>query len=204
MALRMWVLIVAWALFVWWVVARFRSNRVTAPFVVIWSLVFVFLSWQTWLEYTWQHNEKLYIKAIAPITGPGKDVHCQRILSTFLFAGTEAGHVMYNADGTISRQALLTYRTCHDLGAFMASSKKNPTLGQIAAVHVLTHEAEHLAGIKIEAAAECKAMQDDYGVALRLGASSLVAKGIQLRYAREIYPQMPDDYRSRDCVLPHN
>jgi hypothetical protein len=47
-------------------------------------------------------------------------------------------------------------------------------------------------------------MQDDYDVALRLGAGSGVAKGIQLRYARQIYPLMADDYRSRECVVPRN
>jgi hypothetical protein len=67
------------------------------------------------------------------------------------------------------------------------------------AVHVLTHEAMHLAGLVGEAAAECAAVQRDAHTARLLGAAPADAAALAAAYWHGVYPQMPDSYRSGDC-----
>jgi hypothetical protein len=201
MAIRMWALVAAWAVFLWWVGWRLSRRSVTVSLVVLSLVTFTFLSWQSYLEYNWQHNEALYAKAIEPITGKGKDVHCQRLLATWVFAGAELGHVQYNADGSISPEAWMTYETCHHLGQWMASDKSHPNIDEVMAVHVLSHEAQHLAGVKSEANAECRAMQQDALVARRLGATKVQARELQLEYYTKVYPHMADEYRAAACAI---
>ena len=69
---------------------------------------------------------------------------------------------------------------------------RRPTRDQVEAVHVLTHEAMHLSGRLEEAAAECAAVQRDAHTARLLGAPAAA-------YWRDVYPLMPDGYRSADC-----
>lgn len=64
---------------------------------------------------------------------------------------------------------------------------------------MLAHEAEHLAGRRNEAVAECYGLQDVAGVARRLGAPPGAAYALaRLAYERQ-YPAMPDAYRSEAC-----
>jgi len=202
MAFRMWALIVAWVLFIWFIGWRVVKHGITVSFVIGAFVVFSLLSWQSWLEYTWQHNEVLYAQAIEPITGPGKVVHCQRLIATWAFAGAESAHVAYNANGTPGNEAWLTYNTCRDLGRWMSSDKIEPTLAEVTAVHILTHEAEHLAGIRSEANAECAAMNSDQMVAERLGATPGQARQLQLTYAFRVYPHLSNDYKNPNCPVP--
>ena len=201
MAVRMWALVVAWVVFFWFIAWRASKRAITVTFVALALIIFSLLSWQSYLEYTWQDNEASYAKAIAPVSGKGKVVHCQRLLATWVFAGAELGHVQYNADGSISSEAWLTYETCHHLGMWMASDKANPTLDEVIAVHVLGHEAQHLAGIKSEANAECVAMQKDALIAHRLGATDEQARALQWRYFTQVYPRMPLDYKAAGCTI---
>ena len=69
-----------------------------------------------------------------------------------------------------------------------------PSIEQLEAVHVLTHEAVHTSGVKSESLTECKAVQRDAQMARLLGASDAEAKALAWIYWRTIYPQMPDDY----------
>ncbi len=200
MALRMWVLVVCWALFLWFVGWRIVRG-LSVSFAIGATLAFLLLTWQTYEEYTWQHNEYLYTQAVEPITGPGKTVHCQRVSATWFFAGGELGHVMYNSDGSISPEAWLTYETCHQLGQWMTSDKTKPTLDEVTAVHVLSHEAQHLAGIKNEAIAECRAMMQDSAVAERLGATPAEASALQTTYITKVYPLQSSDYKTQDCPV---
>jgi hypothetical protein len=67
-------------------------------------------------------------------------------------------------------------------------------------VHVLTHETMHMAGSTDEAIAECRAVQRDAAMARRLGADAADARALAARYWREIYPAMPDNYRTGQCA----
>ena len=66
-------------------------------------------------------------------------------------------------------------------------------------MHVLDHEAVHLSGRLAEAAAECAAVQRDAHTARLLGAASAEAAGLAASYWRDLYPLMPDGYRSPEC-----
>ena len=55
----------------------------------------------------------------------------------------------------------------------------------------------HLAGRLGESGAECAAVQRDAHSARLLGAGP--ADGLAVTYWREVYPLMPDSYRSEQC-----
>jgi hypothetical protein len=66
----------------------------------------------------------------------------------------------------------------------------------VVAVHILTHEAMHLSGLLGEAAAESAAVQRDAHTARPAGAA---AAALAAAHWRNVYPLMPDGYRSPDC-----
>ena len=68
------------------------------------------------------------------------------------------------------------------------------------AVDVLTHEAWHLQGIQDEARTECNALQTMAGTAVALGATQAQAAALARAQFTEDYPNLPDHYRSEQCV----
>ena len=154
-------------------------------------------------ERQWVDAEHRY-SAVARALAPGTDgVHCQRLGETFTYAGAELGHVDWDEDGVPTGPAMVSYETCGRLAEYRDSSKaerSDPPLDQVIAVHVLTHEAMHLAGRLVEADAECAALQRDAWVAQQLGATPAQGKELAERYWREVYPRMPDAYTDRACA----
>jgi hypothetical protein len=134
-------------------------------------------------------------RAASRVAGGPVQVHCQTIGESFVDAGTELGYVRWGPDGVPERSTLIKSHVCGDLRAWLASSKAHPTLDQVVAVHVLTHEAMHMAGLKNEAEAECAAVQRDATTAVLLGASPAEGAALARRYWVEVYPSMPDAYR---------
>ena len=127
-------------------------------------------------------------------------VHCQTLGEAFVDAGGELGLVQFRPDGTPEPSTIIKRDQCGDLADYVGSDKTDPTLDQIVAVHVLTHESMHMAGIRGEAQAECAAMQRDAQTAMLLGASELAGTKLAARYWEDVYPRMPDDYRSWECA----
>ena len=127
-------------------------------------------------------------------------IECQRFTGALLDPTAEAGYVPFNADGSPTDTGRLERDACRDLRDYMHGDKANPTLNQIVAVQVLTHESYHLAGIADEAETECMAIQRLDEVATWLGASAEQSREVAERYYEEIYPRMPSDYRSSRCV----
>lgn len=70
---------------------------------------------------------------------------------------------------------------------------------KLVAVHVLTHEAMHLAGVIDESEAECFAVQADAYVTRRLGATPTFARSIAREYLVYYYPSQDRRYRSAEC-----
>ena len=64
-----------------------------------------------------------------------------------------------------------TNDSCKALASYAASSKDNPSLDQVAAVHLIAHETMHVNGYWSESEAECRAAQLNYLVAEKLGAT---------------------------------
>jgi hypothetical protein len=58
----------------------------------------------------------------------------------------------------------------------------------------------HMAGETAEAVAECQAVQRDSRTAELLGATPEQARRLALAYYDDIFPRMPDEYRSADCT----
>ena len=81
----------------------------------------------------------------------------------------------------------------------MRSGARRPTRDQVVAVHVLTHGARHMSGLLDEAVAECAAVQRDAQTARLLGARPADAAALAAAYWANIYPLMPDRYRSGEC-----
>ena len=72
-------------------------------------------------------------------------------------------------------------------------------LDSAVALKVLAHESFHLHGIKVEAVAECYAMQAVPRVAHALGATELEGRAMATAVYDLVYPGMPPAYRSPGC-----
>lgn len=134
------------------------------------------------------------------LVGHPVTVHCQSNAGALVDAGAELGFVKYDADGIPEARTTLKREPCGDLRRYVDSDKRKPTLAQVVAVHVLTHESMHLRGETDEAVAECEAMQRDAQTARMLGATERQAWGVARLYWKIVYPDVPDDYRTSDCA----
>ena len=108
--------------------------------------------------------------AAGEIAGGPVQVHCQSVGQAFVDVGPELGFVPGGRTACPSVDAHQV-RRLRDLRAWLGSTKASPSLDQVVAVHVLTHETMHMVGITDEAHAECAAMQRDAEMAVALGAS---------------------------------
>lgn len=127
-------------------------------------------------------------------------VHCQTAGQEFVDAGAELGYVGYGADGVPEHATLIKRAPCGALSSYVRSDHLRPSRDEIVAVHVLSHEARHMAGTTDEARAECEAMQRDAAAAALLGASPAQGWALARAYWREVYPRMPEGYVTGDCA----
>jgi hypothetical protein len=144
-------------------------------------------------------QERRLGRAASVLTGARVGVRCQTLGGAFVDAGPELGYVRWRADGTPEAWALLKRDQCRHLAAYVRSDRRRPSRDQVVAVHVLTHEAMHLSGTLAEAAAECAAVQRDAWTARLLGSPAAHAAELAAAYWRDVYPLMPDSYRSSEC-----
>jgi hypothetical protein len=145
-------------------------------------------------------REERRLGAVASaLAGTRVAVRCQIIGGAFVDAGVELGYVRWRADGTPEPVTLIKRDQCRDLAAYLRSGKRRPSRAQVVAVHVLTHESMHLAGITDEALAECAAVQRDARTARLLGAPAGAARALEVEYWLAVYPTMPEGYRSSEC-----
>ena len=137
---------------------------------------------------------------VSELVGSPVTVDCQSRGQEMLDVGNELGLVRYGADGRPEPRTLIKRRPCADLERYLDGEQAAPTRGEVVAVHVLSHEAQHLAGERVEARAECAAMQRDARTARLLGASDDEARALARTYWLDVYPRMPDEYRSGECA----
>jgi hypothetical protein len=140
--------------------------------------------------------------AATAIAGVPSSVHCQTVGEASLDLGPELGYVRFGANGVPEHRTVIKWKPCHELAKWLGSGgdRAQPSRDEVIAVHVLTHETMHMAGSTDEAVTECRAMQRDAAMATRLGADPSQARALAVRYWREIYPQMPDAYRTAGCI----
>ena len=139
-------------------------------------------------------------------------VECQGIISQAIDVTNSEGRVEYTEGGAPSDKTQLKRDVCKRLGGFQATRGAgryaclvselectDDVLKTVRAVHTLSHEAWHLAGVKDERIAECYAMQTDQLVATSVGASKRLGRAIAVHYATDIYPHLSTKYRSSSC-----
>jgi hypothetical protein len=193
------IAVVALAAWVGWLLVRGLIRR-KVPWIGI-AIVLVPLVLLFWTERQWVTAEKKFTAVALSIEPIAAGLHCQRLGETFVSSGSDLGHVDFE-DGTPSGPAVISYDTCNRLAAYWRSTareKDTPTLEEVIAVHVLTHESIHLTGSLSESITECRAVQRDAVVAQRLGATEAQGRALALRYWTEVYPHLTDAYQTRDC-----
>ena len=129
--------------------------------------------------------------AASALVGVPVTVNCQTAGQQFVDAGAELGFVRYGPDGVPERATLIKRDQCSDLADYLGSDKSSPSRDQVVAVHILSHEARHMAGVTVEAEAECGAMQRDARAAQLLGASA--------RAGTPAGPDVLDELSTRRC-----
>jgi hypothetical protein len=126
-------------------------------------------------------------------------VHCQSGAAAFVDAGSELGYVPFDAAGVPEPYTLIKREQCKQLKTY-GTHPGRPSIDEVIAVHVLTHEAMHMRGERNEELAECAALQRDALTAQALGASVAEAKSLARRYWMVVYPRMPEDYVTAACA----
>lgn len=141
-------------------------------------------------------QEALATTAMSAVTdNPHARGDCQRFTQALFNLSVYDGYV-YRDSSDVARY---TNDSCRALASYASSSKVNPSLDQIAAVHLVAHETMHVNGYWSEAEAECRAVQLNHLVAMKLGATETQARALQARYFAEIYPTLRDGYTSGEC-----
>lgn len=133
------------------------------------------------------------------LAGRQVSVNCETVGAAWLQAHPERGYVRFGADGVPEAATTITYDTCRDLSDWVGSDHADASQDQVIAVHVLTHESMHMAGIADEGRAECAALQRDHLTATLFGAPDEAARDLARRYLREVYPRLPAEYRAPQC-----
>lgn len=139
-------------------------------------------------------------KVASVLVGQPVQVHCETFGQSFTDLSGDLGFVKFGPDGPEHRSTIMR-GPCGDLRAYMDGGYAHPSANEIIAVHVLTHESMHMRGQENEAFAECEAMQRDAETAQLLGATPEEGLELARDYWITDYPNMPDGYRSSDCVL---
>jgi hypothetical protein len=139
-------------------------------------------------------------RAASTLVGAPVDVHCQTVGEELIDTDGHLGFVPSGPDGRPERRTTIKREQCDALASFSGSGHERPTEAEVEAVHVLSHESRHMAGVTDEALAECQAMQRDATAARVLGAGDAAARRLARYYWLVLYPRMPDGYRSAACA----
>jgi hypothetical protein len=134
------------------------------------------------------------------LVGSPVTVDCQSRGQEMTDLGHELGWVPYDQAGRPQPRTLIKRRACSALRDYLGSDRQSPSRDQVVAVHVLGHEARHMAGQTVESEAECAAVQRDALTARLLGATPGQAAALAREYWLRTYPHLPDEYRSPDCA----
>ena len=147
-------------------------------------------------EVAHHQRQQLATEALGVVSDvEGLSADCERYTEELFNIHQYQGYVYY--DG--SNVAHLKRNLCRSLWDYAHGGQANATVEQILAVHIVAHEAEHINGVRIEAAAECSAVQLNHLVAEKLGATPEQARELQRRYFVEQYPNLRSEYRSGGC-----
>lgn len=139
-------------------------------------------------------------RVASALVGVPVQVHCQSVGEALVSTDQHLGFVAWDAEGHPEHRTTITRDTCDALANYRGSDHARPTEDEVRAVHVLSHEARHMAGETDEARAECQAMQRDAQAARLLGADPAQAVRLARFYAAVLYRTMPAEYVSSACT----
>jgi hypothetical protein len=194
--------VVATALAAWALVAVYRviirlgepDGRVFRALVAGVLSVTAFTAWS--FEVAHHQRQQLATEALGVLSNvQGVSADCERYTEELFNLSQFQGYVYY--DG--SNVAHLRRNVCHGLWDYAHGGQANPSEEEILAVQIVAHEAQHINGTRIESTAECSAVQLNYLVAEKLGATPEQARALQRRYFTDYYPRMASDYVSGAC-----
>ena len=151
------------------------------------------------VEYRAQAAEQRYGAAVSAVANRDVDVRCQGMFGHLIDIGQELGTVRFNAEGDPADKTDIKRDACTWLKDYERGDK-SVNFNSAVAVHVLAHEAIHLRGWTDETVAECYGMQHTAQVARALGAPARKAQLLARLYWEQVYPDMPDAYRTSDCA----
>jgi hypothetical protein len=141
-------------------------------------------------------RQRLATEAMTVLTdNPDARANCERLTESLFNLSQYDGYV-YRDNPDV---ALYRRHVCRNLASYAASNKRDPSLEQVAAVHLIAHETMHVEGVWVEAEAECRAVQLSHLVAEQLGATPAQARELQATYFAELYPLNRSDYISGEC-----
>ena len=168
-----------------------RKNRARWAAVLILGLAIAL-----YVEVSHHQRQHLATVAMSAVTdNPNARADCERLTQSLLSTRQYTGYV-YQATPDV---ALYKIQVCKDIAAYAAGDQGDPSVDQVASVHLIAHETMHVNGIWSEAEAECKAAQLDYLVAEKLGATPAQARDLQARYFAVLYRYNRSDYISGEC-----
>jgi hypothetical protein len=110
----------------------------------------------------------------------------------------EPGGIVQFRDTTPADYTRIRPDVCTAIGKFIRAPNE-ATVQTAVALKVLAHESFHLHGIRVEAVAECDAMQALPRVAHALGAPEAEGRAMARAVYELAYPGMPPKYRTPDC-----
>jgi hypothetical protein len=141
-------------------------------------------------------------------------VDCPGFLRGLVDISGNGGSVMFDASGKPSDTTRLETNVCHDLSGYSSTRKRadftcvfgaTPCSSKVEravyAALVLSHESQHLRGVRDEGTAQCYAIQKLPLVAERLGSPPDEARAAAAHFLAVDEPRMPTDYAlPSDCV----
>ena len=186
----------------WWQrrASAIPVGRTVPAFPATTVAVLIALAGEALLPGIRRHAEEHHLARVASeLAGAHVTVHCQSFGQSFVDATSELCYVKFGADGVPEHHTLIKREQCGYLRSYLARHGRHPSLDEIVAVHVLTHESMHMRGETDEAVTECEAVQRDDQTAQLLGATPLEARQLAVTYWRDVYPDMPSGYTTPDC-----
>lgn len=191
-------ILAAMTLTAWYrVMARYGDTDGRGFRAVVAGLVSILAFTAGYFEVAHHQRQQLATEALGVLSDvEGVSANCERLSEELFNVSQYQGYVYY--DG--SNVAHLRRNVCHNLWDYAHGGQSNPTEGQILAVHIVAHEAQHIDGIQSEAVAECRAVQLDHLIAEDLGATPEQARELQRRYFVDYYPNQRNDYVSGACA----
>lgn len=196
LSLRLILVVLGAAVLAWLAYLQYRGEE-RRPVVI--GVLAALVAGGGLLEYRAQSAEMRLASAVSVLAHRDVGVRCQGILGNMVDIGPELGTVAFDAEGEPAKITRIKREACGWAKAYAAGSRRI-TQNNAVAVHVLAHEAMHLRGIPDEAVAECYSMQLAPVLAERLGATRMQAQQLAEFYWEAIYPDMPGDYTTSDCV----